>query len=194
MNILIINFIKLPSLPLFMIYEPREDSYLLQKYVEEHAFGRVLDMGTGSGILAFTAANTAESVLAVDIDEEAVKHVNKSAKNMKMKNLKAVKSDLFSKVKTKFNTIIFNPPYLPNCNQAKEPTIDGGANGWEVIDKFMSKAGQYLRQDGIILLLFSSFTDKLMVDQIVKKNKFRHEELAALPMDFEELYIYKIFR
>lgn len=166
----------------------------MQKLVEEHAFGRVLDMGTGSGILAFTAAENAESVLAVDIDEEAVKQVNRSAKNLRMRNLKAIQSDLFSKVKTKFNTIIFNPPYLPNCAEAKDSTIDGGANGWEVIGKFLEKAPHYLRQDGIILLLFSSFTNKLEVDQLIKKNKFQFEQIGELPLDFEELYVYKIFK
>jgi methylase of polypeptide subunit release factors len=37
------------------IYEPQEDSFLLQKVLKEYAFGRVLDMGTGSGIQALTA-------------------------------------------------------------------------------------------------------------------------------------------
>ena len=39
------------------VYEPREDSYLLQKYVEKYCkVDLVLDIGTGSGIQAITAA------------------------------------------------------------------------------------------------------------------------------------------
>ena len=38
-----------------MIYVPREDSFLLAKFVEKYAFGKVLDMGTGSGIQAESA-------------------------------------------------------------------------------------------------------------------------------------------
>ena len=55
------------------IYEPAEDSYLLQKYVKELAIGRVLDMGTGSGIQAITALKNLQVrlVLAVDINPEA---------------------------------------------------------------------------------------------------------------------------
>ncbi len=38
------------------LYEPREDSELLAKHVNEHAKGICLDVGTGSGIQAVEAA------------------------------------------------------------------------------------------------------------------------------------------
>ena len=41
-----------------MIYEPAEDSHLLAEAVKKFAHGRVLDMGTGSGIQAITAAKS----------------------------------------------------------------------------------------------------------------------------------------
>ena len=37
------------------IYQPAEDSYLINQFVKQYAIGRVLDMGTGSGIQALTA-------------------------------------------------------------------------------------------------------------------------------------------
>ena len=40
-----------------MVYLPREDSYLLKKWVEKLVSGDVLDMGTCTGIQAFTAAS-----------------------------------------------------------------------------------------------------------------------------------------
>ena len=53
-----------------MIYEPREDSYLLQKYVKKYSKGKYfLDIGSGSGIQAKTAIKAkAKSVLATDIN------------------------------------------------------------------------------------------------------------------------------
>ncbi len=45
-----------------MVYEPREDSYLLKKHIPEYSRGIVLDIGTGSGILAKEASKTAETV------------------------------------------------------------------------------------------------------------------------------------
>lgn len=39
-------------------YEPREDSKLLERYVRKYAKGSVLDIGTGSGIQAISAAKS----------------------------------------------------------------------------------------------------------------------------------------
>ena len=88
------------------LYEPREDSELLVKYVKKHARGVVLDMGTGSGIQAIGAIEKGAEVLAVDVNKEAVEHCEK-------KGINALQSDLFENVKGKFDLIIFNPPYLP---------------------------------------------------------------------------------
>ena len=60
------------------IYQPAEDSYLLQKYVDKLSLGRVLDIGTGTGIQALTAIKNpnVREVVAVDINEEVVKKLN----------------------------------------------------------------------------------------------------------------------
>ena len=54
-----------------ILYGPREDSKLLEKYVSQYAKGSVLDIGTGSGIQALTAAKSGKvkSVLATDIQK-----------------------------------------------------------------------------------------------------------------------------
>ena len=56
-------------------YEPREDSTSLEAYVRQYAKGSVLDMGTGSGIQAITAAHNSNvsSVLATDVQEDTGK-------------------------------------------------------------------------------------------------------------------------
>ena len=65
-----------------MIYEPAEDSFLIQKYVKQYAHGRVLDMGTGSGILAMTALDKTKDVLAVDIYEPAIDELKKKVSEL----------------------------------------------------------------------------------------------------------------
>ena len=42
----------------YEIYEPEDDSYLLQGFVQKHSKGTVLDMGTGSGIQAISALDS----------------------------------------------------------------------------------------------------------------------------------------
>ena len=89
-----------------MIYAAREDSFLLAKYVNKFSKGKVLDLGTGSGIQAEAALKHTKNVLAVDINKEAVNYVKK-------KGIKAKVGNLFSEIDKKFDLIIFNPPYLP---------------------------------------------------------------------------------
>jgi release factor glutamine methyltransferase len=164
------------------IYQPREDSYLLEKYVKKLARGRVLDMGTGSGIQARAALENAESVTAVDINSEAIIKNNK---------ITFLISDLFSNVKGKFDTIIFNAPYLPSEGE-RDPALDGGKEGHETIERFLTQAKEFLAGDGIILLVFSSLTNKDKVDRIIKENGYSFELLEKVHISFEDIYCYKL--
>ena len=92
----------------------------------------------------------------------------------------------------KFDTIIFNPPYLPDEEKDKDTALDGGKEGYELIEKFIEKSKEYLAENGIILLIFSSFTKKEKVDEIIKKNNFQYEELEKIRVFFEDIYCYKI--
>ncbi|MFW6383394.1 MAG: HemK2/MTQ2 family protein methyltransferase [Nanoarchaeota archaeon] len=92
-----------------MVYEPAEDSVLLKRNIGNYAKGKVLDMGTGSGILAEEAKKYASSVTGADIGKEAVEY----CKN-RIRAVNFIQSDLFSNINEKFDTILFNPPYLPS--------------------------------------------------------------------------------
>jgi len=213
------------------MYEPREDSYLLLKSVRKLAKGNVLEIGTGSGILAFEASRSdkVDFVIGVDIDKESIDYCNNKYDS---NNLIFLQSDLFEifksksdisgakstlravqapinsvsesnifknliKNKFKFDTIIFNPPYLPKefmyPREFDDKAIFGGKKGYELIEKFLNKVKNYLDEKGIILLLFSSLTHKDKIDDIIKKNKLKYKEIDKLKLDFEELYVYKIF-
>ena len=176
-----------------MIYEPREDSFLMEKAVKKYACGKVLDMGTGSGIQAIAAAKNKKvrSITAVDINKEAVMIALHDAMKRGIP-LSVQQSNLFENIDEKFDTIIFNPPYLPSDPKLKDLTLDGGKKGYELIQKFLKQAKKYLEKNGIILLLFSSLTDKAKVDEILTKNKYKFKKVDKLNLDFEELYIYKI--
>lgn len=176
------------------IYEPSEDSYLIQKYVRELALGRVLDMGTGSGIQALTAVTNpqAQFVLAADADPDAVAALEKKIQTQKIRKLQVVRSDLFSNIKGKFNLIIFNPPYLPQDKRIEDQALYGGKKGWELSEQFFRQASAYLFPDGKILFLFSSLTSKKKIEEILAHHLFRFQELEREKISFEELYLYLI--
>lgn len=188
-----------------MVYEPREDSELLRKYVRKFAFGKVLDMGTGSGIQALEAARKKRvgSVLAIDVDEKVVDFLKSEIKKKKEKSkfyqkIKVKNSDLFSGVRGKFDTIIFNPPYLPEDKIAgkviEDKALYGGRKGYEVLERFLDSASVYLTTEGMVLIVFSSLTKKEKIDSIIRNNLFEFEELEKEHVSFEDLFAYKIWK
>ena len=175
------------------IYPPLEDSHFLESFVKKFAFGKVLDIGTGSGIQAVAASQTkgVKSVLGIDINKTAIEHCKKTKK---LKKIKFLQSNLFKNVKGKFDTIIFNPPYLPQEHTERDICTEGVRKGYEVVEKFLEQASHYLNKNGIILLLFSSLTNKQKVDEFVRNNLFEAEELGQMKLFFETLYVYKIYK
>src|SRR3989338_7556982 len=179
------------------VYEPREDSLLLAKSIALFARGNVLDMGTGSGIQAITAAQqkNVESVLAVDVNKQTLAYAKEHSRHEK---IAYQYSDLFKHIKKQqFDTIIFNPPYLPNEDTVQKVwniALEGGKKGYELIERFMGQASNYLKDSGIILLLFSSLTHQAKVDEIIKKYGLMSVKTDEQKIDFETLYVYKIIK
>ncbi len=182
------------------MYEPAEDSYLLQESVRRHALGRVLDMGTGSGIQALTAVENpnVKEVVAIDLDKEAIQMLREKTSKQRIRKIKVLQSNLFENVEGQFSTIFFNPPYLPqdqkvDGQEIEDKAIYGGKKGWEVSERFFADASRYLFPDGKIIFLFSSLTDRKKIDEIIVDNLFSFREISRKKLPFfEELFVYLI--
>jgi len=174
-----------------MIYQPAEDSYLLQevlkkkikKLLKENQELSVLEIGPGSGIQLETLKELGvKRILAVDINPESVKHCTELGFN-------CIKSNLFENIKEKFNVILFNPPYLPrNPEEDEESQIatTGGKKGSEVVNKFLKQAKDFLKKDGKIFLLTSDLTKDIFWRAWKKK------KIARKKIFFEELSIWEL--
>ncbi len=193
------------------VYEPQEDSFLMQKHVRKMAEGIVLDMGTGSGILAIEAAKSkrTKKVYAVDVNRKALEIAHKNAENSKVKiefhysnlfsffkNRKNKKTNKKMNKKTKFDLIIFNPPYLPEEKLEPEDEIKkaltGGKKGHELVERFLSEANAYLKEKGKILVVFSSITSRQKIEDIITKYCFDFKKIDEQKFAFETLYVYLI--
>lgn len=179
-----------------MVYEPHEDSFLLKTFVQKHARGNVLDMGTGSGIQAVAAHHkkNVKHVWAVDIDPKALAYCKKHHDE----KISWIKGDLFSPFKQKiwrgfFDTILFNAPYLPD-DETEKTQVDlvGGKHGYELIDRFLQDAPTYLAEDGIILLTFSSLSNHDHIMHTIDRELLEKEQLGKQHHFFEHIYVYRI--
>jgi release factor glutamine methyltransferase len=174
------------------VYEPDEDSFLLAENLSIPKGAKVLDMGTGTGILALTAAKNASSVIGVDVNPKAVALAKKNAEENGIKNVDFWVGDLFSAIgaEEKFDVIVFNPPYLP----AEEYDLlgkawSGGRGGMEVIRQFLVEAPAHLTGGGVILLLLSSLNDFDEVRQLLGENGLVCGVVAEKKFFFERLMV-----
>ncbi len=76
----------------------------------------ILDIGTGSGVIACTIAHNLpdSQVTALDISPEALKIASQNAKNLKLQNIEFLVSDFLTKIpkNSEYDLIITNPPYI----------------------------------------------------------------------------------
>ncbi|MCA9339251.1 peptide chain release factor N(5)-glutamine methyltransferase, partial [Candidatus Saccharibacteria bacterium] len=120
----------------------------------------ILDVGTGSGALAITAALElpGSSVEACDIDRQALSVAKQNAMKLNT-NITFFKSDLSLSSKKKYNYIMANLPYVDETWQTSpetkfEPSIALFAkdNGLELIKKLIVQSQEKLQKNGFLLL------------------------------------------
>lgn len=138
------------------VYYPSDDSFLMLDAISDIPFqGKdVLDVGTGSGILGLFCAMQGANVTISDINELAIRHALRAAEALGVK-LNPVLSDLFSNVNAKFDSVLFNPPYLPGAGD-NDRSVDGGLEGITLSRKFLQDLPAHLKKNGSAFLLLSS--------------------------------------
>jgi release factor glutamine methyltransferase len=173
------------------VYQTEADTYLLldAARAEVKPGDRVLEVGTGSGLIAAELARVT-GVVATDINPHA-------AFCAREKGIEVVQSDLFCGIRSTFDLILFNPPYLPTQPEERiddwlEHALDGGLNGRVVIGRFSDQVGRVLAPDGRILLLISSLTGLPEVRDLFFKAGFLSEILLRKNVEDETLYVLKI--
>ncbi len=123
---------------------------------------RVLDVCTGSGILAIAAARAGASrVTAVDVSRRAVVAARLNARVNGVR-LRVRRGDLFEPVRgERFDLIVSNPPYIPSEDdelprRGPRRGLDAGPNGRFFLDRICLSAREFLAPGGSVLLVHSS--------------------------------------
>jgi release factor glutamine methyltransferase len=178
-----------------MIYLPREDSYLMSRILKEKIPDmlkknpdlKFLEIGVGSGIHLQTALNLGvknKNIFSSDIDKKSVSHCN-------LLGFTCINSDLFEKIRGKFDLIIFNPPYLPEDSREPEDSklvTTGGKKGDEIINRFLKQAKNYLEKNGEIFLITSSLSPEINFEKL----GYNAKEIGCEKLFFERLCIWDI--
>ena len=146
------------------VYVPAEDSYLLADNLEIKSGQSVLEIGTGSGIVAMYASRLTDRITVTDINFDACELARKNFEDNNIENIEILFGNLFEPVENrKFDVILFNTPYLPTedgdvIDDTLNYAFDGGLNGRKVIDLFLDEVGNHLNDCGIVQLIQSSLS------------------------------------
>jgi len=180
------------------VYDPAEDSFMLADAAESLR-GEILEIGCGCGIASITcaAADKHSKVTGVDINPAAVECAKDNVKRNNIPNARFLQGDLFSPIGEKrFDAIIFNPPYLPTSQDDKltgnlNKAFDGGKDGRETMDLFLSDFDRHLVPGGTLLLIQSSLNDLERTRRALTAMGYKADIEAERSFFFEKLYLLK---
>jgi release factor glutamine methyltransferase len=138
---------------------------ILQALPREESL-QILDVGTGSGILAITLALNLPSaeITAVDISPAAIAVARRNAEAHNVAHrIHLIESDLLGKVPSgRYNAIVSNPPYIPDSDRPNlhpqvrdhEPAaaLFAGETGLDIYCRLIPQACNALKSNGLLAL------------------------------------------
>ncbi|MFX1375501.1 MAG: methyltransferase [Promethearchaeota archaeon] len=174
----------------------------------------VLDMGTGTGIIAIYLQllisqnpNFNPRIFASDILEESIDCAKKNEVLNKINNkIIYYHSDLFKSFpessKSMFNIIIFNPPYLPSSPLIEESrntkgidySWDGGIKGVEIVIDFLKEAKEFLNleRDHYIYCITSSRSNIDQFERRLIDLGYKNKKLKKAHKFFEDIILNRL--
>lgn len=157
----------------------------------------VVEVGAGNGLISFNLALQAESVIAIELSQIAIKGLNlnlKSNASLIPNNvLQIVESNLFQKIEpTIFDYIIVNPPYYPNkVNNENELAWNCGPD-FEYFEDFFKQASNYMNMESKIIMVLSSQCNLQKINNMAENKKFLMQLVREKKLLIEDNYIFEI--
>lgn len=154
---------------------------------EDLSGASVLDLCTGSGLLAIAAARAGAAATAVDVSRRAVLTVRLNAR-LNGVRVTAVRGRLFEPLgSARFDVIVSNPPYVPSPQEelprrGPSRAWAAGRDGRAVLDEICDHAARHLRPGGVLLLTHSSLIgEDITVDRLAAAGLGEIQVVARQP-------------
>jgi release factor glutamine methyltransferase len=177
------------------VMPPSPYSLLLARHLacgETLADKTVLDVGTGSGILAVVAARRgARLAWAVDIDNNAPPIVHVNAKlNGQERRIRPILGNMFKPFNNvKFDLIMCNPPSLPMSDTSGSVACySAGREGRRFIDALISESGRHLAPNGVLAFVNTSLANMALTERMLACNGYTHQVVMSQLMPFRPFY------
>jgi release factor glutamine methyltransferase len=155
---------------------------------------RMLDLFAGSGCIGIAILKRVENSIVHfgELNEKFLKQIRKNLKLNKIdfKRVKLIKTNIFQNIKSRYDYIFANPPYIARLKSDKiyshtkiqpavlkyEPkkAIFGGRDGLFYIRKLINKGKKYLKIGGRIYFEFSP-EQKNKIERLLKQNNWHYQ-------------------
>jgi release factor glutamine methyltransferase len=178
------------------VFNPRfyVTSEFMAEYIQVIPEDEVMDIGTGSGIQAITAGETASKVIAIEINPEAARYAQENVNRNNLSHVVTViQGDLFYPLskQSKFDVILFTPPYFEGkVNSAFDHALYDPDK--KLVARFFSEAKNFLKPHGYVQMVYSSIADTERVLKIAGDYGWRYRVIAEKQLCFETLFIYRL--
>jgi len=161
----------------------------------QHQGSKVLDVGTGSGVIAITLALELPgvSVSATDLCAKALTlALENASRHSLVETLTFSETDLFPEDGARFDLIVANLPYIASDDLAalqrevlRDPfsALDGGPDGLAIIERLILKAPERLNSGGTLALEIGH-DQAARVSEILARHGF---EKIAVHRDYQEV-------
>jgi release factor glutamine methyltransferase len=156
---------------------------------------RLLDMGTGSGIIGIIAAQKGANVTAVDINPAASQVATANAQTLQVTDkMRVCCGDLFAPIQdaTPFDWIVFNPPFFPRSTTRSLEAAYNAGDDYATITRFLQQAKNFLAPSGRILLILSSDMNLFELQAMFHHHKYRVAHCEIKPHLFEQFYLVQL--
>jgi release factor glutamine methyltransferase len=141
----------------------------------------IVDVGTGSGVIALTLARKfpEAEVIATDVSEEALSLARENAAQLGIGHIQLVQGDLLDGTAGDFDVIVANLPYVsrqdrdqlaPEVLRDPEGALFAGERGDEIVRRLIEEAPPRLRAGGLLALEIGLGQAERLVDFLREKN------------------------
>jgi release factor glutamine methyltransferase len=175
------------------VFWPGEDSKALVMNYVVHSGEEVLDLCTGAGPVAiFSAYKGARSVLAVDINPDAVENARTNAEHHGLSHIiEARQSDMFSAVEKdrKVDVITMNPPFIdhPADDIVSRSTWDEALH---VHREFFANAPDRLKTNGRIYIAEANYGTIRKMQRLASSAGLAVREIGRHKKPYTDLVFY----
>jgi release factor glutamine methyltransferase len=155
---------------------------LISRFKSEIAHSRIVDVGTGSGVIALTLAAEfpKAEIIGGDISEDALMLARENADRLGLADhVRFLRSNLLESVQPDFDVIVANLPYVSTGDRQNlsrevlhdpEVALFAGARGDELMQELIAQAASRLRPGGILALEIGIGQSEALMSALADKN------------------------